>query len=229
VSRIAITGSTGLIGEALIASLTADGHTIHQVVRDPGKAGPDDLVWDLRTGTIERAKLAGVDAVVHLAGEPIGASRWTAETKRRILDSRTAGTRLIATALAELGAPPAVLVSGSAVGYYGDRGDEVLTEDATSGDDFLAEVCIATGRQAADPARDAGIRVVHPRTGVVVAKDGPLIDKIELPFKLGIGGQGRQREAVRAVDLARGRGPGAALPDRRRPRGTGEPDRPEPR
>jgi uncharacterized protein len=194
VSRIAITGSTGLIGEALVASLTADGHTVQRIVRDPGKAGPDDLVWDLRAGTIERNKLEGVDAVVHLAGEPIGASRWTPDTKRRILDSRTAGTRLIATTLADLAAPPAVLVSGSAVGIYGDRGDEVLTESSAVGDDFLARVT-RDWEAAADPARQAGIRVVHPRTGVVIAKDGPLIDKIELPFKLGVGGRvgsGRQ-------------------------------------
>jgi uncharacterized protein len=193
-SRIAITGSTGLIGEALIASLTADGHTIQRVVRDPGKAGADDLVWDVRAGTIEHDKLEGVDAVVHLAGEPIGGSRWTSETKRRIHDSRTAGTRLLATALAHLAAPPSVLVSGSAVGYYGDRGDEVLTESSAVGDDFLAGVC-RDWEAAADPAREAGIRVAHPRTGVVIAKEGPLIDKIELPFKLGVGGRvgsGRQ-------------------------------------
>jgi uncharacterized protein len=201
VSRIAITGSTGLIGEALVASLVADGHTVHRVVRDAGKAGPDDLVWDPRAGTIEHAKLEGVDAVVHLAGEPIGASRWSDETKRRIHDSRTAGTRLLATALANLAAPPPVLVSGSAVGYYGDRGDEVLTEGSGPGDDFMARVT-RDWEAAADPAREAGIRVAHPRTGVVIAKDGPLIDKIELPFKLGVGGRvGSGRQYVPWISL----------------------------
>jgi uncharacterized protein len=201
VARIAVTGSTGLIGEALVASLRADGHTVQRVVRDPGKAGRDDIVWDLRAGTIERAKLEGVDGVVHLAGEPIGASRWTPDIKRRIRDSRTAGTRLIATTLADLAAPPAVLVSGSAVGYYGDRGDEVLTESSAAGDDFLARVT-RDWEAAADPAREAGIRVAHPRTGVVIAKDGPLIEKVELPFKLGVGGRiGNGRQYVPWISL----------------------------
>jgi uncharacterized protein len=193
-SRIAITGSSGLIGEALRASLTDDGHTVQRVVRDRGDAGPDDVVWDLRAGTIDAAALEGVDAVVHLAGAPIGAARWTEGTKREIRESRTVGTDLIARTLAGLDRRPEVLVSSSAVGYYGDRDDEVLTETSTPGSDFLAEVCSAW-EAAAAPAREAGIRVVHPRTGVVIAREGPLIDKIELPFKLGVGGKvgsGRQ-------------------------------------
>jgi uncharacterized protein len=201
VSRIAITGSTGLIGEALITSLTSDGHRIHRIVRDRAKAGPDDVVWDLATRSVDRAQLEGVDAVVHLAGEPIGASRWTPEVKQRIRDSRTVGTELIATAVAELDVPPAVLVSGSAVGVYGDRGAEVLTEASAAGEDFLAEVCVAW-EAAAAPARAAGIRVVHPRTGVVIAEGGPLIDKIELPFKLGVGGRvGSGRQYVPWISL----------------------------
>jgi uncharacterized protein len=194
VTRIAITGSTGLLGEALSTSLEADGHTVQRVVRDPAKAGPDDVVWDLDARTIDAAKLEGTAAVVHLAGEPVGASRWTPEVKRRIHDSREVGTRVLAEALAGLAGGPRVLVSGSAVGYYGDRGDEVLTEDAAAGHDFMARVCTAW-EAAADPAREAGLRVVHPRTGVVIAEGGPLIDKVELPFKLGVGGRvasGRQ-------------------------------------
>jgi uncharacterized protein len=187
-SKIAITGSTGLIGEALIASLKSDGHTIQRVVRDRAKAGPDDVVWDLGSRTIDAAALEGVDAVVHLAGEPIGASRWTDETKRRIHDSREIGTTLIAEALAGLPDKPAVFVSSSAVGYYGDRGDEILTEASPPGDDFMAGICVAW-EAAAQPAIDAGIRTVHPRTGVVIAEEGPLIDKIDLPFKLGVGGK----------------------------------------
>jgi uncharacterized protein len=187
-ARYAITGSTGLIGEALIASLVADGHTVQRVVRDASKGGADDIVWDLGARTIEQAKLEGVDVVVHLAGEPIGGSRWTVDTKRRIHDSREVGTRLLAEALAGLETKPRVFLSSSAVGYYGDRADEVLTEDSAAGDDFLAHVC-AAWEAAAQPAIDAGIRTVHPRTGVVIAKDGPLIDKIELPFRLGIGGR----------------------------------------
>jgi uncharacterized protein len=187
-SKIAITGSTGLIGEALIASLKSDGHTIQRVVRDRAKAGPHDVVWDLGSRTIDAVALEGVDAVVHLAGEPIGASRWTDETKRRIHDSREIGTTLIAEALAGLPDKPAVFVSSSAVGYYGDRGDEILTEASSPGDDFMAGICVAW-EAAAQPAIDAGIRTVHPRTGVVIAEEGPLIDKIDLPFKLGVGGK----------------------------------------
>jgi uncharacterized protein len=187
-SRIAITGSTGLIGEALVSSLQADGHRIQRVVRRKADAGADDVVWDLDRGTIDAEQLEGVDAVVHLAGEPIGASRWTDATKRAIRESRATGTALIAETIAGLRDKPSVLVSSSAVGIYGDRGDEVLTETSTPGDDFLAEVC-AVWESSADPARAAGIRVVHPRTGVVIADGGPLMDKLELPFKLGVGGK----------------------------------------
>jgi uncharacterized protein (TIGR01777 family) len=200
--RIAITGSTGLIGEALVSSLAADGHDVRRLVRRRSTAGRDDIVWDPAAGTIDTAGLEGVDAVVHLAGEPIGSARWTETTKRAILDSRVEGTGLIARTLARLERPPSVLVSSSAVGVYGDRGDEELTEDSTLGDDFLARVCVAW-EEAADPAREAGIRVVHPRTGVVVASGGPLIDKIELPFRLGVGGRvGSGRQWVPWISLA---------------------------
>jgi uncharacterized protein len=188
VKRVAVTGSTGLIGEALVTSLRRDGHRVQRVTRSASGAGPDDLVWDPTGGEVETAKLEGVDAVVHLAGEPIGARRWNDEVKRAIRESRTVGTRTLAEALASLSAPPAVFVSGSAVGYYGDRGDEVLTEDSRAGDDFLADVTVGW-EAAAAPADEAGIRVVHPRTGVVIAKEGPLIEKVELPFKLGVGGK----------------------------------------
>ncbi len=200
-SRIAVTGSSGLIGEALIASLGSDGHTIQRVVRDRAKAGPDDLVWDLDARTIDASALEGVDAVVHLAGEPIGDSRWTDEVKKRIRDSRVIGTTLIAETLAGLTDKPAVFVSASGANYYGDRGDDVLTEDEPPGDDFLAEVCVAW-EAAAQPAIDAGIRTVHPRSGVVLAEQGPLIDKVELPFKLGVGGKiGSGRQYVPWISL----------------------------
>jgi len=200
-SRIVITGATGLIGRALTASLQADGHTVHGVTRSPARAGPDDLLWDPDQQTIDAARLEGVDAVVHLAGEPIGASRWTDATKARIRRSRELGTRLIAETLAGLDAKPAVLVSASAVGIYGDRGDETLSEDASLGDDFLAEVCEAW-EAAAAPAAEAGIRVVHPRTGVVIASEGPLLEKLELPFKLGVGGRvGSGRQYVPWISL----------------------------
>lgn len=193
-ARYAISGATGLIGRTLASSLTADGHEVRRLVRPGGHVSSGDVRWDPSAGTIDAAALEGLDAVVHLAGEPIGDKRWTATTRRRIRSSRVEGTGLLAGALAALEHPPAAFVSASAVGFYGDRGDEVLTEADPPGDDFLAEVC-AAWEAAADPARAAGIRTVHPRTGVVIAADGPLIDKIELPFKLGVGGRvgdGRQ-------------------------------------
>jgi uncharacterized protein len=194
VSRIAITGSSGLIGEALVASLAADGHTVQRVVRDRSAAGVDDVVWDLDGRTIESDKLEGVDAVVHLAAEPIRTGRLTPEYKRKLYDSRRIGTTLLAETLAALTAPPSVLVSASAVGYYGNRGDEVLTEESSRGDDFLAEVC-EVYEASTQPAADAGIRVALARTGIVIADGGPLIDKVKVPFKLGVGGKvgsGRQ-------------------------------------
>lgn len=200
-ARYAITGSTGLIGEALIASLSADGHHVQRLTRDPARAQGDDVHWDVEAGTIEAAKLEGVDVVVHLAGEPIGAARWTEETKRRILDSREQGTGLLARTLAGLDQPPRLFLSSSAVGFYGDRGDEILTEESSPGDDFLAEVCSAWER-AAQPAIDAGIRTIHPRTGVVIAQQGPLIEKIDLPFRLGVGGRvGNGRQYVPWISL----------------------------
>ncbi len=198
-SRIAVTGATGLIGSALTEALTVDGHTVHRITRRPEAAGADDLVWDLDTRSIDAARLEGVDAVVHLAGELIDGRGEQA--KRRILESRKAGTRLIAETIASLDQPPEVFVSASAVGYYGDRGDEVLTEESGPGDDFLASMCVAW-EAAAQPARDAGIRTVHPRTGVVIHKDGPLIEKIDLPFKLGVGGRvGHGRQYVPWISL----------------------------
>ncbi|MEY3072928.1 MAG: hypothetical protein RLZZ353_1124 [Actinomycetota bacterium] len=198
-ARIAITGATGLIGRALSASLAADGHAVVRVVRGP--ATGTDVRWDPVAGTIDAAGLEGLDAVVHLAGEPIGAARWTDEVRGRIMDSRTRGTDLLARTLAGLERRPAVLVSSSAVGFYGDRGAEELTEDSSAGDDFLARVCVAW-EEAATPAATAGIRLVIPRTGVVIAKGGPLIDKVELPFRLGVGGRvGSGRQWVPWISL----------------------------
>ncbi len=199
--RIAITGATGLIGGALADDLRRDGHTVLPVSRSREGAGPDGIVWDPAAGTIDGGKLEGVDAVVHLAGEPIGKARWTDETKKRIRRSREQGTRLIAESVASASDGPSVLVSQSAIGYYGDRGDEILDERAAPGDDFLAEVC-QLWESSADPAREAGVRVVHPRTGVVIAHDGPLLEKLELPFKLGVGGKvGSGRQYVPWISL----------------------------
>jgi uncharacterized protein len=189
--RVAVTGGTGLIGTALIASLSRDGHTVHRLTRRP--AGSGDFAFDADRGVLDEAAFHGVDAVVHLAGEPI-AQRWNEGVRRRIMDSRRTGTALVAGALARLGTRPRVLVSASAVGIYGDAGDAPLTEASPVGDDFLAQVCIAW-EGAADPARAAGIRVVHPRTGVVLSPEGGALERLLLPFRLGIGGRigsGRQ-------------------------------------
>jgi uncharacterized protein len=191
--HIAVTGSTGFIGNALVASLAAAGHTVTRVVRSQ-PTGANEIRWDIGAGTIDRDGLRGVDAVVHLAGEGIAERRWTTEQKQRILTSRTQGTRLVAEALAGLDDGPRVLVSASAIGYYGERGDEVLTEDSGPGDDFLAEV-VQAWEAAADPAREAGIRVVHPRIGIVQSPDGGALGKVLPLFKLGLGGKlgsGRQ-------------------------------------
>ena len=186
--RIAVTGSSGLIGRALVASLTDDGHQVVPVVRSSSDAGPGAVTWDPAQGTIDAAGLEGIDGVVHLAGEPIAARRWTDEQKRRIRDSRAEGTRLLTEALAGLDHPPAVLVSGSAIGFYGDRGDEVLTEDAGPGDAFLSEVCLAW-EGAAQPAIDAGIRTAFARTGIVLdTGDGALAKMLPL-FRFGLGGR----------------------------------------
>lgn len=185
--RVAITGSTGLIGQALVQSLQQDGHTVHRLVRDRARATGGDIYWSVAGSELDPGDLSGVDAVVHLAGEPIG-ERWTAEQKQKVRDSRVQGTHLLAQALASLDDGPRVLVSQSGANYYGDRGEQPLTEDAPAGSGFLADVC-AQWEAAADPARDAGVRVVHTRTGVVLAEGGPLVEKVELPFKLGVGGR----------------------------------------
>ena len=195
--RVAVTGSTGLIGRALVERLEAGGHQVVRVVR-PGNsdrlAPSMSVAWNPTTSRIDAEGLEGLDAVVHLAGEPIAARRWSPEQKERIADSRVQGTDVLAQALARLDAPPAVLVSASAIGYYGDRGDERLDEASSGGTDFLALVC-RDWEAAADPARGAGIRVVHPRTGVVLSRSGGALGEMLPFFRLGIGGRigsGRQ-------------------------------------
>lgn len=185
--KVAISGATGLIGSALADHLRGEGHEVARLVRSEDDLRPGDVLWSVDDQRLDPDDLVGTDAVVHLAGAPIG-QRWTDEVRAEIRSSRVDGTRLLATAIAGLDGGPEVFVSGSAVGWYGSRGDEVLTEESSPGDDFLADVCTAW-ESAADPAREAGLRVVHPRTGVVLAPDGPLVDKVELPFKLGVGGR----------------------------------------
>jgi uncharacterized protein len=198
--KVLISGATGLIGSALIPALESGGHEATRLTRSPGSSG--DVSWDPSSGTIDASRLEGHDAVVHLAGENIGEGRWTPEKKRRILESRREGTRLLAETIAGLSEPPRVLVSASAVGYYGDRGNELLREDSEPGSDFLAEVCKAW-EAAADPAREAGIRVVHPRNGIVLSTEGGALARTLPIFKLGGGGRigsGRQWWSWVAID-----------------------------
>jgi uncharacterized protein (TIGR01777 family) len=190
--RVIVTGSHGLIGGELVTRLGQAGHHVTRLVRS--RPGADEAAWDPAAGTIEADKLEGHDGAVHLAGVGIGDHRWTDEHKRAVLDSRVQGTGLLARTLAGLSSPPAVLVSGSAVGYYGDRGDEELTEDSGRGTGFLADV-VAAWEAAADPAAESGIRVVLARSGVVLTAKGGALKKQLLPFKLGMGGRlgtGRQ-------------------------------------
>ncbi len=184
--RIAVTGATGFIGSALVTSLRAAGHDVVRVVR--GTPQPGDCRWDPAAQTIDRDALVGVDAVVHLAGAGIAERKWTPEQRRAILDSRVLGTRLLATTLAGLDRPPQVLASGSAIGIYGDRGDEQLTETSTGGTGFLADVVRAWEAETA-PAAAAGIRVAHLRTGIVLSPRGGALKQQLLPFRLGLGGR----------------------------------------
>lgn len=184
--KIAITGSSGLIGTALIDQIKSRGDTALRIVRS--SPGPDDVLWDISAGEIDVEKLEGVDAVVHLAGEGIGEAKWSSEQKKKISESRTLGTALLAEALAGLETKPKVFVSGSAMGYYGDRGSEELTEQAEPGTGFLPDVVVAW-EAAAQPAIDAGIRTAMIRTGLVLSAKGGAL-KEQLPFfKAGIGGK----------------------------------------
>ena len=185
---VAVSGSSGLVGSALVHTLTAAGHRVLRLVRRP--TGPhEDLVgWDPISGEIEGRKLEGIDALVHLAGESIVGMRWTEEKKRRILESRVKGTELLALTISRLGSRPRVMVSASAVGYYGNRGNEILTEASKPGKGFLAGVC-RQWEEATRQAERSGIRVVHLRTGMVLSPSGGALGTMLLPFKVGMGGR----------------------------------------
>ena len=198
--KVLISGATGMIGSALTRELESKGHQTTRLTRSPGS--DDDVGWDPSAGEIDASRLEGVDAVVHLAGESIAEGRWTAERKRRILESRRLGTGLLARTIANLSEPPGVMVGASAVGYYGDRGNELLREDSGPGNNFLGEVC-RVWEKAADPAREAGIRVVHTRFGIVLTPKGGALGTTLPIFKLGGGGRigsGRQYWSWVALD-----------------------------
>lgn len=201
---VGVTGASGFLGSVLLPALRTAGWLPRALVRRAAGAG--EVEWDPAGGTLDRAALAGVDAAVHLAGESIAGSRWTPEIKRQIRDSRVLGTRLLAESLARLPRRPRVLVSASAVGIYGDRGDELLDEDSAPGADFLGRV----GQEweaATAPAAEAGIRVVQLRFGIVLAHDGGALPRMVRPFSLGAGGpigNGRQWMSWIAIDDAVG-------------------------
>ncbi|MEE1842646.1 TIGR01777 family oxidoreductase [Streptomyces sp. JV190] len=192
-SRIAVSGASGLVGTALVRSLRADGHEVVRLVRRPARSG-DEVEWDPRRGYVDVAGLVGCDAVVHLAGAGVGDHRWTEAYKREIRDSRVLGTAAVAEAVASLDVPPKVLLSGSAIGYYGDTGDRAVDEGAPAGEGFLPSVCVEW-EAATAAAREAGVRTVHARTGLVVAREGGAWGRLFPLFRAGLGGRlgsGRQ-------------------------------------
>lgn len=199
---IALSGASGLLGRAVAPALAAAGWQVRPLVRRPPASG--EVRWDPAAGTIDGSALAGVSAAVHLAGESIADGRWTEARKARIRSSRLLGTHLLSESLARLPTRPDVLVSASAVGIYGDRGDEQLDEDSPAGTDFLAEVGKAwEGATAA--ASDAGIRVVHLRFGIILSKEGGALPRMVTPFQLGAGGpigNGRQWMSWISIDDA---------------------------
>ena len=190
--QIAVSGASGLVGKALTERLEADGHGVLRMVR--AQASQGEIHWNVKSGRIDHHMLEGIDAVVHLAGENIAEGRWNAAKKQRIHDSRVEGTKFICETLAKLDAKPKVFVCASAIGYYGDGRSEALDESAAPGKGFLADVCKAW-EAACEPARNAGIRTVNARLGVILTPNGGALAKMLTPFKMGGGGivgNGRQ-------------------------------------
>lgn len=183
-AEIVVSGSSGLVGRAVVAALTRSGYRVRSLVRRPVQ-DPSEIYWDPAAGALDPADLEGCHGLVHLAGEPID-GRWTAGKKDRIRNSRVAGTRLLSTALASLQQPPRVWVSASAVGFYGDRGDEILHEEAPPGEGFLSDVCVAWEQAAKAPS---ATRLVTLRIGVVLTSKGGALGKMALPFRFGLGGR----------------------------------------
>ncbi|MET9516642.1 TIGR01777 family oxidoreductase [Streptomyces sp. NPDC002994] len=191
--RIAVTGSTGLIGTALVRSLRADGHQVVRLVRRAASTR-EEVTWDPKRQYVDADGLAGCEAVVHLAGAGVGDHRWTETYKKEIRDSRVLGTAAIAETLASMDAPPKVLVCGSAIGFYGDTGERAVDEEAPPGEGFLPSVCVEW-EEAAAPAQEAGVRTVFARTGLVVAREGGAWGRLFPLFRAGLGGRlgsGRQ-------------------------------------
>jgi len=185
--KILLSGSHGLVGKALISELTKDRHEIVSLVRHKS-AGVSEIEWHPNQGSIDSEQVSGFDVVVHLAGESIASGRWTDEKKRKIRESRVKGTTLLSEALSRSSKRPAAFVSASAIGYYGNRGDELLTETSVPGNDFLAEVCVAW-EKATGEAEARGIRTIHARFGIILDQEGGALAKMLTPFRMGVGGR----------------------------------------
>ena len=183
-----VSGSHGLVGRALVKSLIDDGHEVVRLVRHDRTLGAFEIEWHPNHGRVDAQQIEGFDAVFHLAGESIASGRWTDEKKRAIRDSRVKGTALLSETLAQLSQPPSVFVCASAIGYYGNRGDEVLTETSGPGNDFLASVCVEW-EEATRPAAEKGIRTVNTRFGIILDGNGGALAKMLTPFRMGIGGR----------------------------------------
>ena len=186
--HIAVTGSSGFIGSALVNAFTASRHRVTRLVRSQPPAGSGAVAWDPSSGLESVSGLEGVEAIVHLAGENLASGRWTSEKQDAIRDSRVLGTRRLCESLTHLSVPPSTLVCASAIGYYGNRGDERLTEASASGTGFLAEAC-REWEAACQPALQRGLRVVHIRLGMVLSPTGGAMARLLLPFRLGVGGR----------------------------------------
>ncbi len=198
--KIVISGASGLIGTQLVKHLAGNGHEVVRLVRRSPKAG--EVQWNPKAGTLDAAALEGADAVIHLSGAGIGDKRWTNAYRKEILDSRTQTTALLANTIASLSQKPKVFLSGSAIGIYGARNDEQLTEVSTHGTGFLADVC-EHWEAAAKPAVDAGVRTVYLRTGIVLTPKGGALKKLLPLFKLGVGGKfgnGKQWQSWISID-----------------------------
>lgn len=190
---VAVSGASGLVGSAFVQAADAREYRIQRLVRS-SITDASDIVWDTRRGLVNPDRLRGIDALVHLAGENIAEGRWTDAKKGRIRDSRVSGTRILSEQISSLEDGPRTLLCASAIGFYGDRGTEQLTETSARGDGFLAEVC-EEWETATAPARESGIRVVNLRIGVVLSREGGALPKMLLPFQLGLGGPlGRGRQ-----------------------------------
>jgi len=186
--KILVSGSHGLVGKALTQSLTTDGHEVLGLVRRARAFGAPEIEWHPTDGQIDAQHLEGFDVVVHLAGESIASGRWTDSKKRAIRESRVKGTTLLSEALAQLSRPPSVFICASAIGYYGNRGDELLTEQSAPGEDFLSSVCVEW-ENATKPATEKGIRTINARFGVILDPDGGALAQMLTPFRMGIGGR----------------------------------------